>query len=102
MGAAYENLTVSKNGRTVLAFWFLSFARRLGITYVITFGQNSLVSQLLFINFSTIFMMALTGIIRPYTNKADNKLELVNEFTYLMIYCHFICQTDFVLDIFGR
>ena len=68
VGAAYENLAVSKNGRTVLAFWFLSFARRLGITYVITFGQNSLVSQLFFINFSTIFMIALIGIIRPYTN----------------------------------
>ena len=59
-------------------------------------------SQLLFVNFSTIFMMALIGIIRPYTNKVDNILELVNEFTYLIVYCHLICQTDFVQDIFGR
>ena len=48
------------------------------------------------------FMMILIGFIKPYTKEAENILELVNEFTYLLIYCHLICQTDFVQDIFGR
>ena len=91
VGAAYANLAVSTNGRPVLAFWFLSFVRRIAIAYVITFGQYSLVSQLFFVNFSTIFMMILIGFIRPYTEKIENILELVNEFTYLLTYCHLIC-----------
>ena len=101
-GAAYANLAVSKYGRAVLAFWFFSFVRRLVIAYVITFGQYSLVLQLFFVNFSTIFMMIMIGFIRPYTNETENILKLFNEFTYLLIYCHLICQTDFVQDIFGR
>ena len=102
VGAAYANLALSKNDRSVLVLWFFTLLRRLAIAYVITFGQYSLVLQLFFVNFSTIFMMILIGFIRPYTNEAENILELVNEFTYLLIYCHLICQTDFVQDIFGR
>ena len=102
MGAVYANLAVSNNGRPVLAFWFLSFVRRLAIAYVTTFGQYSLVTQLVFIHFSTIFMMALVGFIKPYTNEIENIFELLNEFTYLMLYCHLICQTDFIQDIAGR
>ena len=91
MGAAYENLAVSTNGQPVLAFWFFSFVRRLAIAYVITFGRYSLVSQLFFVSFSTIFMIFLIGFTRPYTEKTENIIELVNEFTYLLIYCHLIC-----------
>ena len=91
VGAAYANLAVSTHGKPVLAFWILSFVRRLAIAYVITFGQYSLVSQLFFVNFSTIFMMILIGFIKPYTEKTENIIELVNEFTYLLIYCHLIC-----------
>ena len=96
VGAAYADLAVNTNGRAVLVFLFFSLVRRLAIAFVITFGQFSLVSQLFFVNFSTMFMMILIGFIKPYTKEAENILELVNEFTYLLIYCHLICQTDFV------
>ena len=102
VGDAYLNLAVSKNGRGVLFFWLLTFVRRLAIGYVVTFGQFSLVSQLFFINFSSIFMMALVGIFRPYKDEVENRFEIFNEFTYLIVYCHIVCQTEFVLDIAGR
>ena len=38
VGEAYANLALRKNGRSVLAFWLLTFVRRLAIAYVITFG----------------------------------------------------------------
>ena len=46
--------------------------------------------------------MALYGIFRPYIDEAENRFEMLNEFTYLTIYCHLVSQTEFVLDIFGR
>ena len=102
VGAAYSNLSVSKVGRPALVFWFLTFVRRAGIACAITFGAFSFVAQLCFVNFSSLFMMAFIGLARPYNSNAENVLELANEFTVLVIYCHLICQTEFVQDMTGR
>ena len=91
VGAVYANLSVSKVGRPVLAFWFCTFLRRAGIAYAITFGTFSLAAQLCFVNFSSLFMMAFIGLARPYNSNAENNFELLNEFTVLMVYCHLIC-----------
>ena len=102
VGAAYENLAVNKVGRPVLAFLFLSFARRIAISYVITFVLNSQVAQLCFVNFSSLLMMAFVGHVRPYLSRGENRLELANEFTLLVLYCHLVSQTEFVQDMEGR
>ena len=102
MGAVYRNLSVGKVDRLVLVYWFITFVRRVGIAYAITFGTFSLVAQLFFVNFSSLFMMGFIGLARPYNSTAENVLELVNEFTVLMVYCHLICQTEFVQDMAGR
>ena len=91
VGAVYANLSISKGGHPVMAFWFCTFLRRAGIAYAITFGIFSLVAQLCFVNFSSLFMMAFIGLVRPYNSNAQNNLELLNEFTILIVYCHLIC-----------
>jgi len=80
----------------------LSFGRRIALALVITFGKSSEVAQLLFMNFSSILLLIFVGLVRPFASRVENILEMLNEYTILMIYCHCITQTDFVVEMAGR
>jgi len=41
----------------------------------------------------------MIGLLKPYKLPFFNKLELMNEFTVLVINYHFLCFTDFVSDL---
>ena len=42
------------------------------------------------------------GILKPFNQTRGNGIEIWNEYTILLIYCHCLTQTDFVEDIKGR
>lgn len=47
-------------------------------------------------------VISFIGIVRPLNSTIGNRLELANEYTILLLYCHCITQTDFVEDPAGR
>ena len=48
------------------------------------------------------FIMVIIGLFKPYANKRENILEILNEYTILVLFCHLITQTDFVLNMAAR
>ena len=101
VGSAYADLDLKK-GRSVLVFMVLSYTRRVALCFVITFGRTSMVAQLFFTNFCSLLIIGYLGLVRPFNSVSGNRLELLNEYTILLLYCHCVTQTDFVEDPNGR
>ena len=102
VGAAYTHLAVSKAGRSVLSFLLLQFGRRIALALTITFAQSVIVAQLFFMNFCSILLLIFVGYFRPLARNWDNTLDLLNEYTILVLYCIIITQSDFVSEMTGR
>ena len=47
-------------------------------------------------------MICFIGIVRPLDGKGANRLEILNEYTILLLYCICVTQTNFVEDVRGR
>jgi hypothetical protein len=53
-------------------------------------------------NFGSILLLIFVGQFRPLASRWENILDLLNEYTILVLYCHVITQSDFVPEIAGR
>ena len=53
-------------------------------------------------NFCSIILLFYVGRFRPFASNWENILELLNEYTILVLYCIAITQTDFVSKMAGR
>jgi len=49
-------------------------------------------------NFLALSQMIFVGFYKPFVSKFDNWLEMLNEFSILIINYHYMCLTDFVSD----
>ena len=102
VGNFYRDFDLKGAGRMAFVYTFFEYARRTAICYVITFGRESVTIQLLFIQFLSIFILIFVGIVKPFNRTRGNGIEIWNEYTIMLIYCHCLTQTDFVEDIKGR
>ena len=64
------------------------------LAFVITFGKMVVV-QIFFMNFCSILLLIFVGVYRPYASKKENMLDMMNEYTILVLLCHVVTQTDF-------
>ena len=53
-------------------------------------------------NFGSILLLIFVGQYRPLASNWENILDLLNEYTILVLYCIAITQTDFVSEMAGR
>ena len=53
-------------------------------------------------NFGSILLLIFVGQYRPLESNWGNILDLLNEYTILVLYCIAITQTDFVSEMAGR
>ena len=53
-------------------------------------------------NFGSILLLIFVGQYRPLASNWENILDLLNEYTILVLFCIVITQTDFVLKIVVR
>ena len=95
IGEAYASL---KNERTVLIFYSLSLVRRIALGFMVTLGRKNLIASLLFMNYSSLVLIAVIATVRPFSSRSQNVLEIVNEFSILLLLCHCVTQTEFVED----
>ena len=47
-------------------------------------------------------IIAFNGIVRPFPSRSENSVEMANEYTILLLFCHCVTQTEFVVDPRGR
>ena len=100
VGAAYTKFNVKRTGKEAIAVLSFTQARNLCLSIAITFGTGSLISQIFFLNFSSLAILAMMGIMRPFETRGIHWLEIFNEFSIrLLLLCLLICQTDFVDDV---
>ena len=70
------------------------------LSIAITFGTESLISQLFFLHFSSFLILTLMGVLRPFETRGILWLEIYNEFSSrLLLLCLLMCQTDMVSDL---
>ena len=72
VGNAYDNFDIKGAGRPALFYMVLSYTRRVALCFVITFGRSSIVAQLFFTNFCSVFIICFIGIVRPFNTRAGN------------------------------
>ena len=88
VGNSYVDFDLKGAGRSALVYMAISYSRRVALCFVITFGRSSIVAQLLFTNFCSLLIITFIGIMKPFKTKTLNRLELFNEYTILLLYCH--------------
>ena len=77
--------------------------RNIGLSLAITHGNSSILFQLLFLNFSSLFILGIMGTLRPYQSRGTHWLEMANEFVVRILLLNLLmCQTDFVRDLQAR
>ena len=101
-GALYEGYAVNKAGKPALLSIFFSLTRRMTLGLIITFGEGNPLIQFFYIHYSSIFIIGLIGLYKPMETRAAQRFELASEFTILVLFSHFICQTDLVTDLEAR
>ena len=103
VGSAYALLNVKRLAKPSLVLLLLVYLRNIGLCIAITFGNKSLISQLFFLNISSILILRATGISRPYETRGTLWLELANESVIRILLLNLLmCQTNFVNDLSAR
>ena len=75
----------------------------MGLSVVITHGNGSLIFQIFFLNFSSLLILGILGIARPYLTRGTLWLEIANEFVIRILLLNLLmCQTNFVADMYAR
>jgi hypothetical protein len=69
---------------------------------MVVFMQKYVYWSLIMVNFQAIMMVLLVGHIKPFSRQSDNRIELYNEFSTLVVNYHLMCFTDFVSEVDTR
>ena len=72
IGAVYSNFEVKKDSRPVLAYLLATIVRRIALGFFVTLGRTNVLAQLLFVNYSSLAMIAVISTVRPFTVRSQN------------------------------
>ena len=86
-----KTIKYKKSFKSVIFLIFSFKVRLITIGAVITFAQKNPLVQFSFISFSSLVLIALVGVVRPFESDFDNRLELANEFTILIVLAWLTC-----------
>lgn len=102
IGVVYDGLAIQKTGRSVFVYLVVLYIRPLVLSVIVTFGRGSNLTQRLFFNYGSLIMIAVIATVRPFASKWAARVEIMNEFIILVLYCHCVTQTDYVIYLEGR
>lgn len=77
-----------KARQSAIVYLFMSIARRVALSFVVTFGRTSFTGQLIFVNYCSLVLIALMSSPQLFSMRRDRVIELANEFTILLVYAH--------------
>lgn len=101
-GQLIEGLNLKRNGSIVLLYPLFSLIRRLILVLTCVYLKSYPVFSIFSINFQTLFMIMIVGLMCPYSLRSANQMELFNETCVILINYHLMCFTDFVLELERR
>jgi len=97
-GKFIEDLNTLRNGKTVILFPVIGLVRKLFLAFTVVHLQNYPNFSIFSINLQTLAMIMLIGHTEPYKLKSQNRLEMFNEFSLLLVNYHQFSLTDWVSD----
>ena len=96
INSVYSNYAIKKVPRTVIVVLFVSIARRILLSMIITFGQGNILSNNILVNASSYMFIALIGYTNLLKSNFQRRLGLFNEYMVLVVMIHLVCQTGYV------
>ena len=103
VGSAYTLLNVKRLAKPSILLLVCTSVRNMGLSAAITHGNSSLIFQIFFLNFSSLLILGILGIARPYLTRGTLWLEIANEFVIRILLLNLLmCQTNFVADMSAR
>ena len=100
-GSAYEMITTKKNPKAML-FPLIFFARRILLVVTVCAMIDYPVFQIFFFMIPTIAQMINLGQIEPMLHQSDNRVEIYNSFSILLLTYCLLCFTQFIPDAATR
>jgi hypothetical protein len=101
-GSLTKHLAVFREGRKVFTYVWAGMLRKLWLVLMLVFMQDYVLWSLFCVNYHAILMIIVLGYTRPFSRMSMVYLELMNEFTTLLVNYHLMCFTDWVPDVNTR
>ena len=99
VGSIYRGYVVHRAPKAVIGALLGLIGRRMLLGGIITFGEGNPLVQFLFVHFSSLFLIALIGLLRPLETRSAHRIELGSEFLILVLFCQFLCHTNLVSNM---
>ena len=101
-GSTYSMVDVKNRGTWTLLYPLIFFGRRLIFVVAVVMMIKYPAFQILFFMLPTLGFMIHLGQVEPMKNRLENRLEMYNSFTILLLSYCLCCFTPFVLDANAR
>lgn len=103
IGYAYKEMSHKKEkGNYTIGKLIASHLRIYGLAFIITFSSEVLSIQSIFIVYSSLLLITIMGVGKPFASPSIARVEIANEFFILVLFSFILCQTDLVPQIEGR
>ena len=100
VGFVYEQLSVKERSVNYsVALIAVSHMRIYGLAFIVTFAGKALSAQSIYIVYSSLLLITIIALGRPFASPSTTNLELANEFFILILFSLIICQTDLIQQI---
>jgi len=96
-GMFLANLNTFRNGKTVILYPVFTI-RKIVFSFTLVFLQEFPNFSIFSINFQILSMIILIGLTKPFKKPRKNTLEILNEFSLLVVNYHLMSLTDWVFD----
>ena len=72
------------------------------LAYIIVFWNHKPLLNIFCVIAQALMMITVIGLVEPMIEKTENRMQLFNEFFFLLLSYHLLPLTDFVLNIDTR
>ena len=97
-GAIYDMVDLRHKNMSALLWCVFFIGRRVAFSVGCIFFKDFPVFQIYLFIFSTLAVLMMVGLARPLPTPFDNKLEMYNNFSILVLSYCLLCFTPFVID----
>lgn len=87
-GHAIEGLNFLRQGKYALLFPVLNNLRNLALICTVVFLQDQPLLSIFIVNYLSLMMITVTGLVNPFKDRTQNRMKLLNEVFVLLLTYH--------------
>ena len=92
VGYAYSSYGIKERQKKyAVTLLIMRQLRIMALAFVITFSSKNLMAQSIYVAYSSLLLIAIMGLSRPFEEPSTTRLELANEFTILVLLSFLLC-----------